>query len=274
MAIKWVDRVPTNPNRMKITPENGSSYFATVERADNPTVTGTPVNAQNLNAMQEAAGLSDNKTVYVSTVGSDSVGDGSEANPYATINKALSTIPKNLNGYAARVRVAAGTYSGSVSVKDFGNGSLYIYGNSGDAVTITGAFEVINVGVLEISNLSITLQNSMLSVVGSNVRVFSPFGASGSQYGVYANHGSYLMLLSTVTVNNAGASASSIAVTATNNSNVYVESLLGDNMVAFAATRGATCSYGTDGSTSSTAKFFTERGGRIYTGAQTDVPNY
>lgn len=274
MAVKWVDRVPTNPNRMKITPETGSPYYATVERADNPSVEGTPVNARNLNAMQDAAGLSDNKTVYVSTAGSDSVGDGSEANPYATINKALSTIPKNLNGYAARVRVAAGTYSGSVSVKDFGNGSLYIYGNSGDAVTITGAFEVINVEVLEISNISMTLANSMLSVVGSNVRFFSPFGASGSQYGVYANHGSYLMFLSTVTVNNAGAAPSSIAVTATNNSNVYVESLLGDNMVAFAATRGATCSYGADGSTSSTAKFFTERGGRIYSGAQTSTPNY
>lgn len=273
MAVKWVDRVPTRANRVLVTPEDGSTpYYATITRADEPSVVGTPVNAANLNAMQDAAGLTADKTVYVATTGSDATGDGSQTSPYATINKALSTIPKNLNGYSARIRVAAGTYPESVLIQHFSNGSLYLFGNSGDVVTITGGFEIINVKMIEISNILLTLANSMLSVVGSNVRVFSPFSASGGQYGVYANHASFLMLLNTVTVNNAGAQTTSIAITATNCSSIYVESLAGSNTVAFAATRGAVCSYGTDVSTSASAKFFTERGGRVFSGSQTNTP--
>lgn len=274
MAVKWVDRVPTYPNRMKITPETGSAYYATVERADSPTVVGTPVNAQNLNAMQEAAGLTAHKVVYVSTAGSNSVGDGSAANPYATINKAISTIPANLNGYTARIYIAAGTYTENVTIQNIGNGIIALTGITGDVVTIAGTVTVTNVQYMEIFNISFNIADSFFSVVGSRISIHAQFSASGGQYGVYANHGSSLMFLNTVTINNAGATASSIAVTATNCSNIYVESLLGDNTVAFAATRGATCSYGTDGSTSSAAKFFTERGGRIYSGAQTSAPNY
>lgn len=39
-----LDRVPKNPNRVKITPESGTSYYATITRADNPTQEGTPLN--------------------------------------------------------------------------------------------------------------------------------------------------------------------------------------------------------------------------------------
>ena len=39
------DRVPVNPGRVLITPENGSAaYYATMTRADNPTQEGTPLN--------------------------------------------------------------------------------------------------------------------------------------------------------------------------------------------------------------------------------------
>ena len=46
------DRVPTYANRVKITPESGSAYFATMERADEPIRAGTPMNAETFNAMQ------------------------------------------------------------------------------------------------------------------------------------------------------------------------------------------------------------------------------
>lgn len=42
------DRIPTQPNRKKITPENGSAYYAAVEYADNPVESGTPVNKKNV----------------------------------------------------------------------------------------------------------------------------------------------------------------------------------------------------------------------------------
>lgn len=274
MAIKWVDRVPTNPNRMKITPENGDSYFATVERADNPSVAGTPVNAANLNAMQDAAGLTGHKAVYVATTGSDSVGDGSQANPYATISKAISTIPANLNGYTARIYIAAGTYTENVTVQNFGNGIIAFSGNSGDVVTISGEFRVTNVKYMEIFNISLNVVNSYFSVIGSKVSVHSQFSASGHYRAVYADQSSSVVFLNTLTVNNAAAAENSIAVVATYCSNIYVDTLMGENLVAFAATRGAVCSYGADESTSTSAKFYTERGGRIYSGAQTQVPNY
>lgn len=48
----FVDRKPTRPNRYKVTPENGgASYYVTLERADEPTVEGTPLNAASLNSL-------------------------------------------------------------------------------------------------------------------------------------------------------------------------------------------------------------------------------
>lgn len=59
MATNWVDRRPTYPNRYKVTKSDGSIEYITLERADEPTVEGTPINAENLNALEKgaAAGL-------------------------------------------------------------------------------------------------------------------------------------------------------------------------------------------------------------------------
>ena len=51
MALEFKDRVPQKPGRVKITPENGTAYFATMERADEPIQIGTPLNAGNFNEM-------------------------------------------------------------------------------------------------------------------------------------------------------------------------------------------------------------------------------
>ena len=43
------DRVSANPGRVKLTPEDGSpAFYATMERADNPTEEGTPLNKSTL----------------------------------------------------------------------------------------------------------------------------------------------------------------------------------------------------------------------------------
>lgn len=52
MAISWLNRVPTYPNRYKLTKSDGSYEYVTLTRADEPSVEGTPLNAENLNAMQ------------------------------------------------------------------------------------------------------------------------------------------------------------------------------------------------------------------------------
>ena len=51
MALEFSDRVPQKPGRVKITPENGAAYYATMERADEPLIEGTPLNAKNFNEM-------------------------------------------------------------------------------------------------------------------------------------------------------------------------------------------------------------------------------
>ena len=269
MAVNWVDRVPTRANRVLVTPENGGTpYYATITRADEPSVVGTPVNAANLNAMQNAAGLTASKTVYVSTTGSDTTGTGTQAAPFATLSKALGSIPKNLNGFSATINIAAGIYPENVTIQHFGNGTLAITGISGANVTINSLF-VDNVRLIEINNIFLSITNSFMNVIGSNVRVLSPLAVSGGQYGVYASYFSNVTLRGSVTVTNV-----TNAIFSTSGSTVYVDQLLGSGItVAFASTLGSICAFDKDESTATT-KYYTLGGGRIFSGSQTNVPNY
>lgn len=49
--MEFVDRIPTKQGRFKIIPENGSTYYAKLERADEPLVEGTPLSAANMNKL-------------------------------------------------------------------------------------------------------------------------------------------------------------------------------------------------------------------------------
>lgn len=49
MSVNFVDRVSTYPNRYKVTREDGTTEYLTLERADEPTVVGTPLNATTFN---------------------------------------------------------------------------------------------------------------------------------------------------------------------------------------------------------------------------------
>ena len=56
MSNLFTDRQPKYPNRYKITNANGESQFVTLERADEPTVEGTPLNAFTLNQLLPETG--------------------------------------------------------------------------------------------------------------------------------------------------------------------------------------------------------------------------
>ena len=48
--MEFKNRVSKYPGRVKITPESGtSSYYATLQRADEPEENGTPMNAETFN---------------------------------------------------------------------------------------------------------------------------------------------------------------------------------------------------------------------------------
>ena len=69
-------------------------------------------------------------TFYVSAnAGSDITGDGSQSNPYASIEKALGTISKDLGGYTAAISISDGTYNEDVIVKGISNGYIRLQRN-------------------------------------------------------------------------------------------------------------------------------------------------
>ncbi len=76
--------------------------------------------------------LTQNITVYISPTGNDATGDGSQLNPWASLNKAVASIPKNLNGYRATISMAQGSYymSSALSVSSFLGGDVWIEGNN------------------------------------------------------------------------------------------------------------------------------------------------
>lgn len=51
MALSFIDRAPQKPGRVKITPEEGTAFYALLERADEPIQVGTPLNAGTFNEM-------------------------------------------------------------------------------------------------------------------------------------------------------------------------------------------------------------------------------
>lgn len=92
------------------------------------------------------APLGTNKTLYVATTGNDTTGDGSSTNPYATIQKAIDILPKDLGSCYVTINVAAGEYAG-FSVAAFSGGyqnrpGISIVGESRDTTVITGEIKV------------------------------------------------------------------------------------------------------------------------------------
>lgn len=49
--MAFIDRQPKYPNRVLITPESGDPFYATVVRADEPLVVGTPLNSATMNEL-------------------------------------------------------------------------------------------------------------------------------------------------------------------------------------------------------------------------------
>lgn len=54
-TITFADRRAAKPNRYRVTAENGDSYYVTLERADEPVVEGTAINAEILNRLVSLA---------------------------------------------------------------------------------------------------------------------------------------------------------------------------------------------------------------------------
>lgn len=56
MAFSFKNRRANRPNRYKVTPDSGNAYYVTLERADEPTELGTPLDADTLNKALDKTG--------------------------------------------------------------------------------------------------------------------------------------------------------------------------------------------------------------------------
>lgn len=77
--MQFEDRISAYPNRYIMTDENGNSQHVVIERADEPTVAGTPLNAETFNKMVGEINVDIAKYIY--PVGSQYVASSPDVKP-------------------------------------------------------------------------------------------------------------------------------------------------------------------------------------------------
>lgn len=272
--IQVVDRVPTYPNRVKITKSNGTSEYVTWERADEPTVPGTPINKALFDSIAADVGLTSHKTVYVSRAGSDTLGDGSASNPYATITKAIGMLPRNLNGYNAMLNIATGTYNENIVISGFSGGNVILTGSDGGSITIS-SLTVENGASVHLQDISLGVSGTAgtAGIVVQQARLLcfqNVFVTAAQRIGLYVARNGFAMF-DTLGVSNTTA----IAVHATSGATVYINTIAGTSNtgIALQSSNGARLAFNTK-TIAATSSFLTMYGGRMYTGSQTQTPEY
>lgn len=279
MAFKTpvVDRVPTYPGRVKLTPVAGTTDTYDMVRADSPIEEGTPLNKALFD--QKAYTLTQDVTVYVDgAAGSDATGDGSSALPFATIQKAVDALPKWLDGYTATIDIAEGTYEGRVVLKGFQGGILEL-GVAGKAVTVRG-IQIVSCSTVKINVANIVRAENVVGTLlavrnDSDVLIggrFSINGMAAAISGIVAENNSRISVADSalVIVHNCAYNA----IYATSGAKVALAGIAGENNgVGLRSDSGAVISF-TSRSLTATTENITTNGGRIYTGAQTSIPSY
>ena len=147
--------------------------------------------------------LHNNVIATVSPSGNDTTGNGTSSAPFKTFARALSAVPKNLNGQTVTIDVVAGSYAEIVNISDFSGGEIVLSAATGAAVSITGLI-VENCNVL-IQGMNLTVGSSGI-FVGTNGLLFSATSnitVSSAAEAVTLRYGGRLEVTTTLTVNNA-----------------------------------------------------------------------
>lgn len=219
-----------------------------------------------------------NKSVYIyvsATSGNDATGDGSETSPYATIQKAIDSLPINLNGHSAIIFVAGGTYNESVEIDDFAHGTVTIANQQSENIVINGNLSAHNSHSVNISGFGTLTINGRINI--SNVLSF--FNGAYDTIVTDTIYGGAVSVSNSNVTFSGNLTVKSLSygngISAETGANVYVENLtaLSGTGTGIKADYGGQVSFGA-ASNSATTKMATARGGRIYTGAQTSVSKY
>ena len=240
-----------------------------------PIEEGTPINKALLD--QKANRLTESVTVYVATTGSDTDGQGTSASPYATIQKAIDSLPKYLDSRHAQIDIANGTYDERVTVDGFSGGRLTI-GVTGRTVTVRG-ISIMSSAAVRICISNITYSASYAGTLlyadyGSNVTIINPITirGGGTGAGIAASRGSLITSIgSTVALLSVGGAC----VLATGGSLIAMGTVEGNSNTSsgLRAEQGSTICY-TSKNLTATGGDITLSGGRILSGAQSNIPSY
>lgn len=214
--------------------------------------------------------LTANVTVYVSTSGNDTTGDGTSATPYATIMKALSVIPKNLNGFDATLSIAAGVYSEGVVIKGYTGGHILV--NGGGAITVQYLRIISSNVFLDSGTWTITPLTSIEALWlerGATLQSSAAITITAGSSGITAFVNSSFTSIDTVTISNVNT-----AVISSVDSGVHLTRVAGaSNNTGLAAYNNARISF-SGNELSANVAYVTGNGGKIYSGGQTSIPNY
>lgn len=201
MPIEFKDRVPGKLGRVRVIPENGSTpYYAVIERADEPVVAGTPINAASMNAAQEtlvystATGTSTWKRVYVGPNGKDTNTGASTSVPMATIKGAIRKYAKWHK--TMDIYLMDGTYTEDVVgiATDQCGVSIRSVSEDKDKVIINSATELeCHINLLRLYNITLNMTADNLRTVtvnggmlfAYNVRFSVPATSNASCVNVY-----------------------------------------------------------------------------------------
>lgn len=206
--------------------------------------------------------------IYVSTYGNDTSGDGSESYPYRMIQRAIDSIPRNLDGREITIRVSDGTYSENVEVSGFYGGTLRFQLGT----VAMKSFVLYETNVI-INGTSMTL-NASGNVYGfrchrgANAILQCPLTVNGSTNGIFVSYGSRFSCR-TVSVNSC-----TNAVISNFASQLYIGTFGGSNNNNGVSVAAGVASIESVDSAIASTLYVTTNGGRIFTGAQANVPMY
>lgn len=222
----------------------------------------------NILELYNASSVRADRVVYVdASAGNDTIGNGSVSSPYATITKALDSIPRNINDKNVIVSIAGGTYQESVTIKGFSAPITLMAGRSGETVEVSsfrvdgchcsfsGNIEIKSTSTIYVTNCGTLTGAGRLAVDGAYISV---------------NYGSVLSL-DVLTCDN----SDSFAIVVDRSSKLFASMIQGEgNSYGISCQAGSFVSFGDNYLDSGSPEYFTAMGGRIYAGAQDSVPTY
>ena len=217
----------------------------------------------------EAIGHLEKTAIYVATSGNDASGDGSENYPYKTIQKAIDSIPKDLENHEITINIASGTYAEEVVVSGFHGGSLRL------------AFGSVTVTTLSIYESNVILSGTSLTIASngktyglyvhraSNAICQLPITINGATNGLFVGYGSRFAGRNTITINSC-----TYAATASYAAQLYAIALEGSKNNNGVMASAGIATIGSIVASMASTLYVTAAGGRIYTGSQASVPSY